>query len=264
MERFLRCFLVSVVLVGFPLLARAHMLILKPEREIVSSFKKRVVVVKVRFSHPMEGGPSMNFRIEKSGLSSPGGEQPLSWKEFSIPKGKGEKGSVSAYWSEIVVSRPGIYQVFVEQTPYFEPAEDVFIRQIAKVYLEAFNLEGDWSTPLGLDAEVIPITRPFSLWEGSLFTGRAVIGGRPCSNCRVEMEYLNEEGFSLPFSSLATYVTHTDSQGLFQVTLPWRGWWGIAVLGDGGELKGPKNKTYPVELDAVIWVKAYPKPGEVR
>jgi len=247
-----------------PEVVSGHMLVISPERDVVISPQKRDVWVRVWFSHPMEKGPSMDFKVEKSGIVSSHGKSPLSWKEYSIPKGAGERGTVSAYKSQVTIGGPGVYQVFVEQTPYFEPAEEVFIKQVAKTYIEAFNLEAGWETPLGLDAEIVPLTRPFGLWEGSLFCGRAMVKGQPCRNCRVEMEYLNQEDAELPIPALATYVTHTDSRGIFQVTLPWRGWWGIAVLGDGGYMKGPKGKEYPVELDSVIWLKAYPKPEGVR
>lgn len=39
---------------------------------------------------------------------------------------------------------------------------------------------------------------------------------------------------------------------------------GFSALGDGGIIKGLDGKEYPLELDAVIWVKAYPKPKEVK
>ncbi len=58
--------------------------------------------------------------------------------------------------------------------PYWEPAEDKFIKHITKTYIGAFGEEEGWSKPLGLEVEVVPITRPFGLYAGNVFQGRVL------------------------------------------------------------------------------------------
>ena len=89
--------------------------------------------------------------------------------------------------------------------------------------------------------------------------------GKPLPNARVEIEYLNTKGVKYPNELLYTQVVRTDQKGILIYTVPWSGWWGFSALSDGGKLRNPNNgKEYPVELDAVLWIYAYPKPQGVK
>ena len=253
----------TTAFLAFTVTAHAHFVVLKPSTDILGG-DKRSVTLEARFTHPMEGGPNMDLEIFDSGAVINGSKIKLRWKEVKIPAMEGSAKKVSSFKTEFRVRRPGVYQFYVDPKPFFEPAEGKFIRQVTKVYVEAFGLEEGWDKPIGLKAEIIPLTRPFGIWEGNTFRGRVFINGKPAANVDVEVEYLNPGNVEVPDDAFVTQVIKTDENGYFVYTIPWAGWWGFSAIGDGGKLKHKDGKLYPVELDAVIWVKAYPKPNGVR
>ena len=247
-----------------PLSAQAHFLLLKPSTDIVEGSSAKKIEVKAIFTHPMEGGPNMPFKPVKSGAFINGRVIPLNWKREEVPAERGSKVKVPYYTAEFKLKRPGVYQFFVVPNYYFEPAEEKFIKQVTKVYVEAYGVERGWDKPVGLEAEIVPLTRPFGIWEGNTFVGRVYINGKPAPNITVEVEHLNEEGIEVPASPFITQTVKTDKDGYFYYTIPWAGWWGFSAIGYGGKRKYKDGKVYPVELDAVIWVKAYEKPKGVK
>lgn len=244
--------------------AEAHFMLLKPSTDIVEGNKATKIEIEARFTHPMEGGPNMPFKPVKSGVFIGGVRKPIKWEKHYIEAEKGSSKKVPYYTAEVKLRRPGVYQFYLIPDYYFEPAEEKFIRQITKVEVEAFGMEEGWDRPIGLKAEIVPITRPFGLWEGNTFVGRVFFNGKPAPNVRVEVEYLNTKGVKVPADPFITQVVKTDKNGYFYYTIPWSGWWGFSAIGYGGKRKYKDGKVYPVELDAVIWVKAYPKPEGVR
>ena len=259
-KMFLVLFFILCLSVG---IASAHFVLLIPENDIISG-KKRSVSLNTWFSHPMEGGPHMEYEIIDSGAVINGEKIPLKWKKKLIPAMKGSNKKAPLYKTNFRIKRPGVYQFYVEPAPYFEPAEGKFIKQITKVYVQAFGLEEGWDEPIGLQAEIIPLTRPFGIWEGNTFKGLVLINGKPAKNIEVEIEYYNTKNIKVPADAFITQVVKTDKNGYFEYTIPWAGWWGFAALGDGGTLRYKDGKEYPLELDAVLWIKAYPKPKKVK
>ncbi len=251
------------VLISSVSLASAHFLLLKPSTDNVEG-GRNLVKIEAKFTHPMEGGPNMFLKILHSGAFIRGEKLHLTWKRKWIPRMKGSSVKVPMYITTLRIRRPGVYQIYVDPKPYFEPAEEKYIKQITKVCIEAYGLEEGWDTPIGLKAEIIPLVKPFAIWEGNTFRGQVLIDGKPAKNINVEVEYLNTKNVKPPYDSFITQVVKTDENGYFEYTIPWAGWWGFSAIGDGGMLKGKDGKEYPLELDAVIWVKAYPKPKGVR
>lgn len=245
--------------------AFAHFLLLKPSRDIVENPHYRKINIIAKFTHPMEGGPNMDFEIEKAGVVINGEEKPLRFKVKWIKALPDSNKYVRMYYTRYKIRKPGVYIFFVDPKPYWEPSEEKFIRQITKVYVEAFGMEDGWDKPIGLKAEIIPLTRPFGIWEGNTFRGRVFINGKPAANVDVEVEYLNPDPkhIKAPAEPFITQIVKTDKDGYFEYTIPWSGWWGFSVIGDGGHLKY-KDHEGPVELDAVLWVKAYKKPEGVK
>ncbi len=252
-----------LVLILYPSLTKAHFVVLIPDKDNVEAQQKEVKL-EAKFTHPMEGGPNMDFKIIESGVWCRGEKSNLNWQEKKILSMKGSSKKVSMYMSVLNIKRPGVYQIYVEPEAYFEPSEEKFIKQITKVIIQALGMEEGWDQPIGLKAEIIPLVKPFSLWEGNIFKGQVLINGRPAKNIDVEVEYLNERGIKVPTDSFITQVIKTDENGYFEYAIPWAGWWGFSAIGEGGTLKGQDGKEYPLELDAVIWIRAYPKPKEVK
>ena len=241
-----------------PISLFAHFLVIIPDSDVKES---PTLHVETEFTHPAEGFPSMHYQIEKSGVFINGKLYPIRWHKSYISAAPNSDIKVEKYWADIKIFRPGVYQIFVQQKPYFEPAEGQFIQQIAKVYVDAYGLEAGWNQPIGLKIEIVPLTRPFGLWEGNTFVGQVLKNGKPLKHARVEIEYYNKEGLKYPNDSLYTQVVETDDSGIFIYTPPWSGWWGFSAISEGGEIKNPQDgQLYPLELDAVLWIYAYPKP----
>jgi len=246
-------------------LANAHFLLLKPSKDNVEGSSSPRIKLEAIFTHPMEGGPNMDFKIIDSGAVINGHKFPLHWRAHLIRAMKGSKHMVHMYTTNFLIRRPGVYTFYVNPSAYYEPEEQKFIKQITKVYVEAYGLEEGWDKPIGLKAEIIPLIKPFAIWEGNTFRGRVLFNGKPAANIDVEVEYLNVgHRVKPPADSFITQVVKTDENGYFEYTIPWAGWWGFSAIGYGGKKIGPGGKEYPIELDAVMWVKAYPKPRRVR
>ena len=260
----------SAILTGSVLLfsaslANAHFLLLKPSTDNIEQGRSPRINLVAKFTHPMEGGPNMDFKIIKSGAVVDGQKFPLHWRSKLIPAMKGSKHKVHMYETSFMIRRPGVYQFYVDPNLYYEPAEEKFIKQITKVYVEAYGMEDGWDKPIGLKAEIVPLIKPFAIWEGNTFRGRVYFNGKPAANVDVEVEYLNVgHKVKPPADAFITQVVKTDENGYFEYTIPWAGWWGFSAIGYGGKQRYKDGKEYPIELDAVLWVKAYPKPRRVR
>lgn len=266
-----RVLLVFLVVLGLVSPALAHFLMLLPEEDFVSP-AQRTVRFEVIFTHPMAGGPTMTMEPpEEVGVFFRG--QKVSLKKALVPR----EVPVFPRWHEefspdkkarawefkYTFSRPGDHVFYVIPQPYFEPSEGVFIKQITKVVVNAFGAESGWDAYLGLPVEIVPLVRPYGLWAGNLFCGRVIKDGKPLPGAEVEVEYYNREGkIKLPHPSFETQVLKTDEDGKFCYAFPWAGWWGFSVLSEGRLVVKGEEK-YPLELDAVIWLKVYPRPGEL-
>jgi len=211
-------------------LAHAHFVTLIPERDTV---RKPTVKVETLFTHPAEGYPAMHYQIEKSALFKNGKEYPLKWSVEYIPVQPGSDQKVEKYVSKVRLHGPGIYQIVVWQKPYYEPAEGVYIKQIAKVYISAFGWEEGWDKPIGAEVEIVPLTRPFGIWKGNTFVGKVLKDGKPLKGARVEIEYYNTEGVKYPNETLYTQVVKTDENGNVTVYLRKGGSYDILVSPQG-------------------------------
>ncbi len=264
-----------LVLFGLSTKVSAHFQLLIPSDDIVSIKDQKVVDFKLIFSHPMEGGPNMDMERPKAfGVFVNGEKRDLTstLKPLKVPMfypwnpeyKRYRRKKVTAWRAVYRIKRPGDHQFYVIPHPYFEKSEEKFIWQITKVCVNAFGNESGWDKALGLRAEIIPLTRPYGIWEGNTFRGLVLMDGKPAKNLEVEVEFYNKSGKVHPSEDcLVTQVVKTDENGTFVYTIPWAGWWGFSALGYGGEMMY-KGKRYPVEMDAVIWVKVYPIPKGVK
>jgi len=255
--------------------AYAHFQLLIPSRIVVTGIAPQEINLSMPFAHPMEGGPFMEMKKPmKFGVMVNGEKVTLDniLKSHKIPVFKKwnpefkeyKNKKVTAYYASYSLKRPGNYLFYLVPKPYFEPAEDKFIWQITKVVVNAYGAEEGWDSIIGLKAEIVPLVVPYGIWEGNIFRGKVLINGKPASGIDVEVEYYNKDGkVKPPVDSLITQVIKTDNEGIFSYAIPWAGWWGFSALGDGGKMQY-KGKMYPVELDAVMWVKAFSKPKGVE
>jgi cobalt/nickel transport protein len=143
--------------------------------------------------------------------------------------------------------------------PYWEPAEDVFIVHYTKVCVNALGLQEGWDEPVGLETEIIPLTRPYGFWTGNIFTGKVLIKGQPVPGAEVEVEYLNASpGNTKPLKASSdpyvTQVVKADDNGVFSYAMPKSGWWGFAALSKASWKISKDGADKGIEIGAVYWV----------
>lgn len=241
-------FLLTMVVAVFP--AWAHFGALIPDDDIVSQGESRVLRLDAKFIHPMEGDYMQMDRPAAFGVMTRGKKKDL------LPIIREKKvGDFSTWQAQYEVNRPGDNLFYLEPVPYWEPAEECFIVHYTKVIVSAFGLEDSWDRDIGLKTEIIPLSRPYGLWTGNLFTGIVKVEGKPVPFAEVEVEYLNTDGVLIPADPYITQVVKADRNGVFNYAMPRAGWWGFAALNEDSKKMVKDGREYPVEIGAVIWVR---------
>lgn len=238
-------------LVGVASSAQAHFGVIIPERSMIMNKNEAKVAFDVAFSHPFSGsGMDMEQPVQFI-VSS--GEQSADLANSLEPATFMNHGA----WKIIQdISRPGVYQFAAVPRPYYESAEDRFIIHYAKTIIGAYGAEDGWEKPMGLPMEIVPLTRPFGNYAGNIFTGRALLNGKPLPNAPIEVEYLNLDGSrAAPNPYFETQTLVADENGVFSFGIPWAGWWGFAALADSPLKIKMDNKERDVELGGVIWTE---------
>lgn len=180
-------------------------------------------------------------------------------------KFKGSHNAGVGYDSEYKARGLGDHVFALTPAPYYEANEEAYIQQITKMIVNVGGAPTDWDAELGLKAEIVPLTKPYSIWAGSTFTGIVKSEGKPVPFAEIEVEYMNHAidmkknmtnpkgKFEAPQDSFVTLTIKANERGEFTFGIPKAGWWGFAALGVGPD-KEYKGKE--LSQDAVIWVQA--------
>ena len=254
--RKLRFFVVSCLVVlfffGISVNAHAHFGMIIPSTEIVTQQQGGQITLTVMFAHPFERNWMDMAKPVRFGAKIRGGKI-----ENLLPLLKPIKIQGHQAWKAVYrLKRPGDYVFFDQPQPYFEPAEEKFIVHYTKVIVNGYGMEEGWDAKVGLDTEIIPLSRPYGLYTGNVFRGLVLLYGKPAPFCRVEVEYNNVGGkYKAPADPFVNQVVKTDQNGVFTFAMPAAGWWGFAALNEGKDKIKRKGKAYPVELGAVLWVR---------
>ena len=251
--------LIMVCLVlGWVAPVSAHFGAIIPSDDIITQEDSKTITLEVKFFHPMEGDYMEMEKPEKFGVRVGNKNMDL-LGTLKAKKGKGiNQTNDFTYWqANYKIKRPGDYTFYVEPKPYWEPAEDCYIIHYTKVCVNALGLEEGWDDELGLETEIVPLTRPYGLWTGNLFTGVVKVKGEPVPYGEVEVEYYNEDGkIKPPADPYITQVVKADKNGVFSYAIPRAGWWVFAALNEASwTIKGPDGKEKPIEIGGVYWVK---------
>lgn len=248
----------AAALMGGALPALAHFQMIIPSDDMVSGSAERQLSIDLKFWHPFEGHGMEMAKPARFGVMR--GEDredlmsTLKSVAFTGTDGKKHPGYKASY----ALKKPGDHLFFVEPQPYWEPSEETFIVHYTKAVVNGFGMEDGWDHEVGLKAEIVPLTRPYGLYAGNVFQGVVKLDGKPVPNATVEVEYFNEGGkLKAPADPLITQVIKADANGVFTYAMPRAGWWGFAALMEGDERMSKDGKDYPMELGAVLWVKAY-------
>ncbi len=173
-----------------------------------------------------------------------------------------------AFEVEYQPAAPGDYYLCMEAPLYFIPEEKMLWQDFVK---EPWHImaEKGWDRKLGLEVEIVPLTRPYGWPAGVVFKAQALFRGKPLKGAMVEVEKFNgffvppeelpQDRFGEENGPLITRMVKTDSQGYLTCTLDSPGWWVIAVSRRHGR-KTYEGKSYPVEKRGYLWVYVEPAP----
>ena len=240
--------------------AWAHFGTIIPSDDIVSKQDPKTITLNIKFIHPMELHYMEMAKPKAFSVYHKGKATDL-LGSLKAAKGKApDQEQQFSYWqADFAVKSPGDYIFFVEPTPYWEPAEDIFIVHYPKVCVNALGLEEGWDEPVGLETEIVPLTRPYGLWTGNVFQGQVLVNGKPVPNAEVEIEYLNESPgnpkmVEAPSDPFVTQVVKADTNGVFTYAMPRAGWWGFSALNEASWKLKHEDQEKGVEIGAVFWV----------
>ncbi len=240
--------------------AGAHFGAIIPSSPLVTAASSPSLRLAAKFIHPMEGHYMEMSRPRVFGVLHDGEKTDL-LPTLSAARGKSaDQEKEFTYWvAETTLKRPGDYTFYMEPTPYWEPAEDLFIVHYTKVCINAYGLQEGWDEPVGLETEIVPLTRPYGLWSGNLFSGRVLRDGQPIPFAEIEVEYLNEspdnpQRITAPADAFVTQVIKADADGVFHYAMPRAGWWGFSALSLADWTLEHEGEQKGVEIGAVYWV----------
>jgi cobalt/nickel transport protein len=258
-----RCELLLLIVISLLLVltssARAHFGMLIPSNDSVEQAAEADLTLNVMFAHPFEGVSMLMEQPVQFGVMRDGKTEDLlgTLKRFDVTL-YSDNNAFKAWQADYKIKRPGVHQFYVEPSPYWEPAEDCYIIHYTKVIVSAFGKDAGWDEEIGLKTEIVPLTRPFGVYAGNVVQGIVKLNGEPVPFSEVEIEYYNEDGrFSAPKEALITQVVKADQNGVFTYGIPKSGWWGFAALNEDDQTIKHGDEDKPVELGAVLWIKAH-------
>jgi cobalt/nickel transport protein len=239
---------VCLILTASPALAHFQEMI--PSTDIVPDEGDKSVNLSIVFTHPVEGGPTMDMG------------EPAAFGVLDAGKKVDLRGSLQpksidgkkAYDAKYTFRKPGDYVFYLQPAPYWDAPEKHYLIHHTKVVVD-FGAGDGWDSLVGAPMEIRPLTRPYGLWTGNLFRGVALKDGKPLPNARVEIEWVNDAGIKVPSDPFTTQIVKTDQNGIFAYAIPRAGWWGFNAITDG-KVKGPDGKIADAEIGGTIWVRA--------
>jgi cobalt/nickel transport protein len=236
------------LLAASPVVAHYGMII--PNDPMISQEDGRSVSLTMSFSHPFEMDGMMLDKPVAFSVTHEGTTTDLlgDLQDATVMDDQG-------YTLDYPLERPGTYVFAMEPQPYWEPAEDAFIIHYTKTYVTAYGDDEGWDTELGLKTEIVPLSKPFGLWERNVFQGIVKMDGAPVPYAEVEVEFFNDgAGATAPDELMITQTVKADQNGVFTYAAPADGWWGFAALNTADYTLPQDGVDKAVELGAVIWV----------
>jgi cobalt/nickel transport protein len=228
-----------------------------PSDSMVSQEDGRSVSLTLSFSHPFEMDGMTLERPAAFAVTHDGKTTDLLGL-LEEARVMDERGFTLDYRLE----RPGAHLFHMEPEPYWEPDEDAFIVHYTKTVVAAYGDDEGWDAELGLKTEIVPLSKPFGLWEGNVFQGIVKLDGEPVPHAEVEVEFFNDgAGATVPDELIVTQTVKADENGVCTYAPPADGWWGFAALNTADYTLPRDGEDKAVELGAVVWVHFEPWTG---
>ena len=240
-----------MVVILLPTIAFAHFMVVQPSSNLVMDREKGEITIDVRFAHPFEQGLMDMEMPAQFGVMTSGNKIDLLGALKEV-----KNGANRTYTTTYKLKKPGDHVFYIEPKSYWEPAEDKHIIHYTKTIVHAYGLEEGWDEMVGFPIEIKPLTRPYGLWTGNVFTGQVLMNGKPVPYAKIEITYDNKgAAVKSPGEPFNIQVVLADENGIFTYAMPKAGWWGFAALEEAeNKLKDPDGNEKPIEIGAVIWV----------
>lgn len=224
------------------------------------------IVLQMPFTHPAANGHVMEVDKPLAFYHIKKGKKTDLLSSIEESKWTSAENTGKSYQATTRLKGLGDNVFVLEMAPYLEKEEDIYIQQITKSIVNVGSLPTDWEADLDLPAEIIPLTKPYAIYEGGSFTGIVRSHGKPVPFAEIEVEYVNylpdmeKKAFSskpnieVPAEAFVTMTIYADASGTFTFAMPKAGQWGFAALGVGAK---KEHKGKELSQDAVIWVQAH-------
>ncbi len=252
MKKFFVPWLCVMLVLGLAQVSLAHFGVILPDKSMVMQGDNPNLQLTLAFCHPFEQKGMDMAKPIVFGVQS-GKEKTDLVKNLQETKVL-DNGS---WKTAFTLKKPGVYAFYFDPQPYWEGAEDKYIIHQTKTYVAAFGDEEGWDQEVGLNAEIIPLTRPFGLYAGNVLQGIVKFKGKPVTNTDVEVEYWNaDKKVIAPNDYFFTQIVKTDKNGIFTFAVPKAGWWGFAALTEEKQaIQHTDGKKKDAEYGAVLWVQ---------
>jgi hypothetical protein len=168
-----------------------------------------------------------------------------------------------AWGANVALQKPGLYQFIIDARPWWDAPRGRFIQHFVKTMLPVHGVERGWDTPVGQRLEIQPLTRPFGLTAPVLFSGRALLNGRPLQDAAVRLVRINTDKSIAPTPWHEELAGITDMSGQFSFIANQPGWWCCTVQTAADPLVGPDGSPRRLELSALFWFYVS-SPQEIR
>jgi hypothetical protein len=101
-----------------------------------------------------------------------------------------------------------------------KPTRLVTVAIANKTYVTAYGDDEGWDAELGLKTEIVPLSKPFGLWEHNVFQGIVKMDGAPVPYAEVEVEFFNDAAATAPDELMITQTVKADQNGVFTYAPP--------------------------------------------
>ncbi len=204
--------------------------------------------------------PPKAFMVLPNGKSEPVALSIANIKDYAT--GKERRG----YRPHYTPTQKGDYYLCLVSTPAFVQEIGEVWQEFTKIALHV-NTETAWQRPVGLKAEIVPLSRPYGLESGALFRGCVLFQGKPVKDALIQATLYH--GIFIPSEDLPSNPkgqidfarmypsVRTDANGLFALTLNQPGWWLISArLPQGYSTLG--GQKFPFIIRASLWLYVFP------
>ncbi len=249
-----RCLVISaIIMAGMVQSVCAHFPMLIHDAPFASV--NQIVNLMFAVGHPYEQEYANPAKPEKVTAIFPDGQivdltDTLSQGTYTV-----DELTANIYEFTFKPEEPGDFIIALDSEPEFG-LNNTLLQEYLKICVHAEE-QGGWDQRTGQPIEIMPLTRPYGIEEGYVFTGQVLKGDEPLAGVEVEIEqFLTHVPAleDLPPEPLITKVVKTDANGVFSQTLPHPGWWiAAASVEDAGEVT-KDGGTYTLSGLAGIWI----------